>query len=193
MWKFRHVILRMIYHQGWIRYPSEISIVQQISYLGYGLSWVPATFAKPWPQIWHCVTGCYLPMHQYVMVHRLIFTKSSTYKLCNKSPADRNVLIGGVKTRLTLTDFLLHQGRSDFRSSRVSYRSEFGLDITGGSERRCGFSLCAVPSLTSCHLNLRRVGLKRDEGKSLRGWGDKRLKSIFELANTLSNYRLYTK
>jgi len=25
MWKFRHVILRMIYHQEWIRYPSEIS------------------------------------------------------------------------------------------------------------------------------------------------------------------------
>ena len=63
----------------------------------------------------------------------------------------------------------------------------------GGLERRCGFSLCAAPSLTSRRLNLRRVGIKNNKRKSLKGQGGKRLKSIFELANTLSNYRLYTK
>ena len=68
-----------------------------------------------------------------------------------------------------------------------------GLDITGGLERRCGFSLCAAPSLTSRRLNLRRVRIKNNKRKSLRGQGGKELKSIFELANTLSNYRLYTK
>ena len=63
----------------------------------------------------------------------------------------------------------------------------------GGSERRCSFSLCAASSLTSRRLNLWRVRIKNSKRKSLRGLGGKRLKSIFELVNTLSNYRLYTK
>ena len=45
----------------------------------------------------------------------------------------------------------------------------------GGLERRCGFSLCAVSSLTSRRLNLRRVRLKDNKGKSLRRQGDKSL------------------
>ena len=98
---------------------------------------------------------------------------------------------GSVKTRLTLTDFLLYQVRSEFRSFRIG--RSFRLDIMGGSERRCGFSLCAAPSLTSRRLNLRRVGLKNDKGKSLRRQGGKELKLIFELANTSSIYSLYTK
>ena len=82
-------------------------------------------------------------------------------------------------------------GVAEFRSFCIGRSS--GLDITGGSERQCGFSLCAVPSLTSRRLNLRRVGIKNNKRKSLRGQGGKEFKSIFKLANTLSNYRLYTK
>ena len=50
---------------------------------------------------------------------------------------------------------------------------------------------CALSNLSSSQFMEGRI--KRDKGKSLRGQGAKRLKSIFELANTSSNYRLYTK
>ena len=50
---------------------------------------------------------------------------------------------------------------------------------------------CALSNLLSSQFTEGRI--KRDKGKSLRGQGAKRLKSIFELANILSNYRLYTK
>ena len=50
---------------------------------------------------------------------------------------------------------------------------------------------CALSNLSSSQFM--EGWIKRDKGKSLRGQGAKRLKSIFELANTLSNYRLYTK
>ena len=39
-------------------------------------------------------------MHQHATVGGLIFTKSSTYKLCNKNPADQNVPIGGDKSQV---------------------------------------------------------------------------------------------
>ena len=55
-------------------------------------------------------------------------------------------------------------GFLEFRSCRTG--RSFGLDITEGSERRCGFSLCAVPSLTSRRLNLRRVGLREIKGRA---------------------------
>ena len=50
---------------------------------------------------------------------------------------------------------------------------------------------CTLSNLSSSQFMEGRI--KRDKGKSLRGQGAKRLKSIFELANTSSNYRLYTK
>ena len=49
---------------------------------------------------------------------------------------------------------------------------------------------CALSNLSSSQFTEGRI--KRDKGKSLRGQGAKRLKLIFKLANTSSNYRLYT-
>ena len=49
---------------------------------------------------------------------------------------------------------------------------------------------CALSNLSSSQFTEGRI--KRDK-KSLRERGGKRLKLIFELANTSSNYRLYTK
>ena len=49
---------------------------------------------------------------------------------------------------------------------------------------------CTLSNLWSSQFTEGQI--KRDKGESLRGQGAKRLKSIFELANTSSNYRLYT-
>ena len=49
---------------------------------------------------------------------------------------------------------------------------------------------CALSNLLSSQFTEGRI--KRDK-EELKGTGGKRLKSIFELANTSSNYRLYTK